>query len=209
MKVSVITPCYLGQYPRAAKDRPQKLLRAIQSVLSQTFADWELIIIADGCEDTRMIVTDYLRSNTHLAGKIRGIHINRNRAWSGYPRNTGIDKATGEIICYLDADDMLAPDHLQYIHDCMTDNPHYSWIWFDDQRPSGNGWITNKCNIKHYGHCGTSNIAHLRNIPVRWPQVATYSHDDYGFIRQLRSLPGGYVGSGGYKVCHVPTEFDV
>jgi len=132
---------------------------------------------------TVKIVTDFLLSNKEYSGKIRGIHINRKRAWSGYPRNTGIDKATGEVICYLDADDMLHPDHLQFINKSFTYD--LDWIWFDDLHPVGNEWKTNKCNIKHYGHCGTSNIAHLKRLPVRWPQVAGYSHDDYGILKVL------------------------
>lgn len=199
-------PCYLGDYPRAAKNRDVKLLRAIHSVINQTFFDWELIIVADGCEKTVKIVTDFLLSNKEYSGKIRGIHINRKRAWSGYPRNTGIDKATGEVICYLDADDMLHPDHLQFINKSLTYD--LDWIWFDDLHPCGNEWKTNKCNIKHYGHCGTSNIAHLKRLPVQWPQVAGYSHDDYGFIRQLRNFKGAYAGAGMYQVCHIPGEYD-
>lgn len=205
--ISVIMPCYLGNYPRAAKNREQKLVRAIDSVVEQSYQDWELIIVADGCQKTVDIVTDYVLKNN--VGRIRGIHISRNRAWSGYPRNAGLDKANGEIICYLDADDMFTQEHLSIIDAAFEAKPEYEWIWFDDMHPIGNGWKVNKCNIKHYGHCGTSNIAHLKRLPVKWPQVATYSHDDYGFIRQLRNFKGGYFGAAGYCVCHVPGQFDV
>ena len=45
--ISVIMPSYLGAYKNAAKDRDRKIVRAINSVVRQTYKDWELIIIAD------------------------------------------------------------------------------------------------------------------------------------------------------------------
>ena len=48
MKFTVVIPSYLGAYRTAANDRDMKIQRAVDSVLSQTFQDFEIIVIADG-----------------------------------------------------------------------------------------------------------------------------------------------------------------
>jgi glycosyltransferase involved in cell wall biosynthesis len=209
MKVSVIMPSLLLPYKRSAKNRPEKLIRAIDSVTAQTFTDWELIIIADGCEQTIAIFTDYYHAHPEHADRLRCFHVKHKRQWAGYPRNVGIDNAKGDVICYLDSDDTLHPDHLQFIVESFDDNPDADWIWFDDLHPTGNAWKVNHCSINHLGHCGTSNVAHRKRIGVKWPDVANYGTDDWGFVRALKQHHGKYMGTGGYQVCHVPNKFDV
>ena len=55
-KFSVIMPSFLGEYSRAAQNREDKIVRAIDSCLDQEY--YELIIIADGCQKTVDIVTN-------------------------------------------------------------------------------------------------------------------------------------------------------
>jgi glycosyltransferase involved in cell wall biosynthesis len=56
MKFSCIIPSFLGPYRTAAKDRDKKIVRAISSILNQSFTDFEVVVIADGCEKTVEIV---------------------------------------------------------------------------------------------------------------------------------------------------------
>ena len=62
-KFSIIMPSYLGDYPNSATDKEDKLIRAIESVLQQTYKNWELIIIADGCDKTINLLKKYLVAN--------------------------------------------------------------------------------------------------------------------------------------------------
>jgi len=208
MRISVITPSFLGLYPRCAKDRESKLIRAIDSVCNQDHTDWELIVISDGCEKTAKILTDYLlECDPEHATKIRGIMIPKQKSYAGATRNTGINKAMGDIVCYLDSDDYLGKEHLQFIKQSFK--PGVDWIWFDDLQVNGGLFKPFKCSVKHYGLCGTSNIAHRRALPCRWPISANYAHDDWGFIRALRTHAGAYAGQGYYHVCHVPGKYEV
>jgi glycosyltransferase involved in cell wall biosynthesis len=97
-RVSVILPTY---------NREALLARAISSVLKQTFADFELIIVDDGSTDTTREF-------------VAGINDTRLRYYrhekSGGPsaaRNTGLRSARGEFIAFLDSDDEWYPEKLE------------------------------------------------------------------------------------------------
>jgi len=91
--VSVIIPCY---------NHAHYLPDAVNSVLAQTFTDWEALIVDDGSTDnTREVAAQFTDS------RIRYIY-QENRGLSG-ARNTGIRAAEGEYLAFLDADDLLTP----------------------------------------------------------------------------------------------------
>ena len=100
MKFSVIIPSYMGPYPSAAHNREDKLPRAIYSCLNQTFDDFEIHVICDGCDKSFNIVSKIFDL------RLRKWKIERSKLWSGRPRNKGIEEAQGEFIVYLDADDI-------------------------------------------------------------------------------------------------------
>lgn len=100
-KVSVITPCY-----NAANHLPE----AIESVINQTFKNWELLIIDDCSSDnTEQIVNGYLKKDD----RIRYFKTNRNTGSPSQPRNIGIEKSEGTYIAFLDSDDIWFPDKLE------------------------------------------------------------------------------------------------
>ena len=95
LSISVIIPAY---------NQAQYLAIAIQSVLDQTFDDYEIIVIDDGSTDnTREIAQSF-------GEKIRYI-CQTNKGLAG-ARNAGIVQATGEYIALLDSDDQWLPNHL-------------------------------------------------------------------------------------------------
>jgi glycosyltransferase involved in cell wall biosynthesis len=115
--VSVIIPCYnYGHYVE----------EAIDSVLQQTFQNFEIIVVNDGSTDPVTIeVLKHLKKP-----KTRVIH----QANKGLPeaRNEGIRHAKGKYICCLDADDTLEPTYLEKAVALLEANPGiafaYSWV---------------------------------------------------------------------------------
>ena len=96
--ISVIIPAY---------NREQFVNKAIDSILAQTFKNWELLVVDDGSMDeTASIVDDYCsrHPNSHY-------HYQPNQGVS-VARNTGIEKATGQYVCFLDSDDTYDPEFL-------------------------------------------------------------------------------------------------
>ena len=112
--VSVIIPCYNhGQY----------LNDAVQSILHQTWQNFEIIVVNDGsnAEDTVEILKDF-----HMP-KTRVLHLPKNM---GLPaaRNAGIQEAKGKYICCLDADDKLHPTYLEKAIVTMEVNAGLSFV---------------------------------------------------------------------------------
>lgn len=196
VKFSVIIPSFLGEYRNAANNRDQKILRAVNSVLNQSFKDLEVNVVADGCQKTIDILSEITdqRLSTYL--------IPKSKAWSGEPRNRGIEEAKGEFIIYLDVDDLYGENHLKNISDQLNG---YDWVWFNDIRysPRTNEWYENSCDINLISRHGTSNICHKRNLPYKWDYVG-YAHDYY-FIQKLHNNRNfTKIQNAEYYVMHVP-----
>lgn len=102
--ISVILPTY---------KRPEKLDRAINSVLNQTYDNWELFVIDDNNQgDKFREETSEFMENYITFDNIKYIKHQQNQGGSA-ARNTGIKKAAGEYIAFLDDDDEWMPEKLE------------------------------------------------------------------------------------------------
>ena len=94
--VSVIVPVYNAE---------KFLRRCIDSIFAQSYADMELVAVNDGSKDNSLsILQEYARQDRRIK-----IADQENRGVAA-ARNAGLQKATGEFILYVDADDWIAPD---------------------------------------------------------------------------------------------------
>lgn len=85
------------------------VVEAIESVLQQTYSRWELLIIDDASHDaTWAIVTSMAEQDK----RIRCVRLPKNSGGPALPRNVGIEKARGEFLAFLDADDHWLPEKL-------------------------------------------------------------------------------------------------
>ena len=96
-KVSIIIPTY---------NRADVITRALNSVLAQTETNYEVIIVDDASTDeTKQIIESYLDP------RIRYLRHDKNK-YAAAARNTGMEKATGQYIAFLDSDDEWVPTKL-------------------------------------------------------------------------------------------------
>ena len=198
-------PSYLGDYPGAATNRLEKFHRAIVSVTGQTFDDWELIVVSDGCEITNQEVDRW----TTAKKNIRLINIDKKPLFSGKVRNAGIYFAGGEYIVYLDTDDFLGPDHLSIIDESLKLSENPKWGYFDDFLGTPENKFEHRiCKIKLQYHCGTSNLVHRKDLGVWWHDES-YFHD-WIFISDLIETGVGVpLAPAQYMVCHFPDVCDI
>lgn len=97
--VSVITPCYNGE---------RYLAETIESVLGQTYANWEMIVIDDGSTDRSADI-----AAAYAARDSRIQLLTQSNAGAACARNAGIRQARGRYIALLDADDVWEPVFLE------------------------------------------------------------------------------------------------
>ena len=104
---SVVIPTY---------NRACKLKRALETVLNQSFDNFEILVMDDGSTDNTAEVVDSFSD-------LRIIYSwDVNFGGPARPRNRGIAIAKGQWVCFLDADDWWSQDKLQVCFDCINDN---------------------------------------------------------------------------------------
>lgn len=109
MRFSVIVPLY---------NKVPYIEKALRSVLSQTFKDYEVIVVNDGSSDNSLSVAEKVLS---VVGNAR--IINQENTGVSTARNNGIAAANGEYICFLDADDWWEPPFLEEMDRLIKDYP--------------------------------------------------------------------------------------
>lgn len=209
MILSLIMQCYLGDFSGAASNREDKLIRALAGFIGQSRPsdEIELVVVSHGCDKTIQIVNDFVR--TWSVENITLVKCERKTLFEGYPRDLGIENASGKHIAYLDSDDMLIVDHC----DRLIKNIGYwkcDWFYFND-------FIKQPTTVKQRyvrlrkGEVGTSNICHkkITHEKAKWQNHDGYNHD-WSYIQELKKHYPNYVKAfpSGYVVCHVSGQFD-
>ncbi len=130
--VSVVIPCY---------NQAEYLPEAVQSVLEQTYQDFEVIIVNDGSPDATGEVARQL-ADKHSAHTI--VILTRPNGGLADARNAGIRAARGRYILPLDADDKLAPDFLRETVDLLDRQPEIAVAYTDLQCFEGSTEVITK-----------------------------------------------------------------
>jgi glycosyltransferase involved in cell wall biosynthesis len=119
-KISVIIPTY---------NRENSLERAIESVLAQTYHNYELIVIDDGSTDnTSRIIKKYKKKIRYFSQLHSGVSS---------ARNLGLEKSEGAWVAFLDSDDYWLPQKLARQMQCLSENPQWLVMQTDEK------WIRN------------------------------------------------------------------
>ena len=108
MKISIVTPTF---------NRESVLARCIESVASQSYCNYEHVIIDDGSSDNTINVIEEYKKNESC--NIVFIQLKNNRGVN-FARNRGCEAATGDYILFLDSDDYLISDALILVEDYLT-----------------------------------------------------------------------------------------
>jgi glycosyltransferase involved in cell wall biosynthesis len=159
--VSIILPVYNGE---------RFLEAAVNSVLSQTFSLWELLIVDDGSTDGSASICDRYAEKDN---RIKVLHQPNGGVNSA--RAKGVDNATGEYLAFLDADDRFIPDALEYLLASCTSETD---LLLAEERPDE---IISRDN--YLAELWTGKVA-----PALWGKLfrtAVYKRIDYALDRRL------------------------
>lgn len=164
---------------------------SIGSVLDQTFTDFELLVIGDGCtDDSERVVAEIPDP------RVRWINIDRSGHQSG-PNNEGLRQARGELIAYLGHDDLWLPHHLSALV-AAIDAGHDLVHSLVALVPPEGAW--EPATIAAPRWRPPSSVVHRRSVTDRV--------GGWGNYRALRVTPDGELWSrvegAGYRIASVP-----
>jgi len=127
MKFSVIVPVY---------NRAHCVAKTIESVIAQSYSDWELIAVDDGSTDNSL---ELLKELADREPRIKVIH-QENKGVSA-ARNAGIEASTGEYILFLDSDDYMVPEAMKLLADSIVQYAEPDIICGGFRESSGGEWL--------------------------------------------------------------------
>jgi glycosyltransferase involved in cell wall biosynthesis len=108
--ISVVIPLY---------NKADYVVRAVQSVLAQAFADFEILVVNDGSTDeSRAVIADVDDPRIRI--------VDQSNAGEGAARNRGIHEAVGDVVAFCDADDEWMPSFLSTVHRLERSYPECS-----------------------------------------------------------------------------------
>ena len=113
--VSIMMPAFNAE---------QYIGQAIQSVTSQSYPSWELVVVDDGSTDGTARVVEQFKDL-----RIKLIH--QANGGEAAARNTALQHMTGEFIAFLDADDLYLPDHLKLTVGILQQHPEWDGVYTD------------------------------------------------------------------------------
>lgn len=108
MRFSVIMPLY---------NKAPYVKKALTSVLSQTYQDFEFIVVNDGSTDNSLVVAQETLAGTNA------IIIDQKNAGVSMARNNGVKESSGDYFCFIDADDWWAPEFLERMNNLIDEFP--------------------------------------------------------------------------------------
>lgn len=167
--ISIIIPLYNKEdYIRATLD----------SILSQTFQDFEVVVVNDGSTDNSLsVVGAYSDSRLKVFDKANG-GVSR-------ARNFGFQQSKGEWVMFLDADDTIMPNCLETLHQLICDFPSVSLVSANYNTVYGESKVVKGCSLKVRG---------ILNDPFKnlWDMHWKLRLGAYAFKRDLFDKVGGF-----------------
>lgn len=167
--LSIIVPVY----------KVEKYLDScIQSIINQTFKNWELILIDDGSPDNCPQKCDEYAKYDNRIIVLHVLNGGQSKA-----RNIGMKMAKGEFITFVDSDDDIEPDTYEGNIEFMINNPEVDFVQFPQKRIGWGNNFTKKTNVFYCGkkELFVNNYQDLQIDNTIWSKI--YRKDSIGPVR--------------------------
>ncbi len=186
---------------------------SIPSVLNQTFSDFELLVVGDGCtDDSADVVAGFTDP------RVRWINLPRNTGTQAGPNNEGLRQARGTLVAYIGHDDLWSNYHLEnLVAYCKGREEAFAIagiVWFDESRNvvylTGLNGDMNIPEIRTMRHI-PSGIMHSRSLTSKvgfWREyndLPEMAPDREFFARLAKAIPCHTIGK--VSVAKVPAGF--
>lgn len=189
--VSVLMPTF---------DQASLLPRAVESLLAQSFTDWELVIVDDGSptKDTWEAVQGYVGDRVRFERR----DVN---GGLGSACNAALERAKADLVAYLPSDDVWFAEHLESLVDCFSDDPDavlaYSGVR-NEYRVPGKGVLQNRTSDGQISGLPLQmvQVAH-RRTEDRWIERSELVTDDLERMFWSKLRPRGSFVATGRQSC--------
>lgn len=198
--ISIITPCHNAE---------NTISDTIESVLDQTYTNWEMIIVDDCSSDKS---SEIIHKYSNIDKRIKYYKTNGNSGSPSIPRNIGIEKSKGQFIAFLDADDIWLQEKLQIqIKFMLINNAKLSYSYYE--KMTWNGLRHNRI-VKTRVKTNYNSLLKSNSIPCLTSMVSREAIGDTRFkqIPQedfcfwLDILKKGYIA---HNVCEVTSVYRI
>ena len=185
MKISCVCPIW---------KRPQRTIRAIESVLAQEFTGAETLFIGDACPLFQAKLDDGTFAKYAEQAEAKGNKFifknltEHGGGWGHMARLEGIALATGKYICFLDNDDVFKTNHFQNYYSFMEANPDVDAGYFNAYTIP---WNKERNSVLSQGGIGNAELIIKSDVLKKEYQPdAEYEHD-WRLVKRMREK--GYV----------------
>jgi glycosyltransferase involved in cell wall biosynthesis len=193
-KISIITPCY---------NSAQFISRTIESVVAQTYQNWEMLIVDDcSTDESCKIVLEYSQKDA----RIKLYKMERNYG-AAVCRNVAIEFSQGQYLAFLDSDDIWYPEKLEkqlwfmQENDCDFSFTEYEYIDEYDDRLGIKTRVIKKLTYRKmllYCFPGCLTVMYRQDINSKVYGPIVHNMEDYGlFLREIRRC----YNAMGYSQC--------
>ncbi len=170
--ISVIVPCY---------NQAQYMDECLQSVLDQTYQNWECIIVNDGSPDnTEEVARRWLNKDSRFR------YFYKDNGGAGSARNLGLKKSNGTWIQFLDGDDFINKDKLSLVEKVEL---KINFIYTDFNLYSNGEILPPFCDLSRYQLTISNLITYWDNgfnIPIHCPIIKRELIGDLRFIDEFK-----------------------
>lgn len=179
--VSIITPNYNCE---------NYIAQTIDSVIAQTYTNWEMIIVDDCSSDKS---TDIVKSYIERDKRIK-LFTNQRQMGAAYSRNVALDNSYGDYIAFLDSDDLWESDKLEKqinfmeMHNCDFSFSKYDLINQNGETLGKTAKVINRLTYYRYlHHCftGCLTVVYKKNINPNIRSFLIKNNNDYGLFLQI------------------------
>lgn len=190
--VTIVIPVY---------NTEKYLSLCLDSILSQTYSDWECILVDDGSSDTSGTICDKYAA---IDRRFRVIHKKNEGVSSA--RNTGIDNTNTKWITFVDADDTIANDYLSHVIPILKDDKYkavsfsadkitdagetFPYKSYKDEEVSIESFIKGTNHFVSWGYFFDLSI--IRDNNLRFPTTLAMSEDAAFIMQYFQYIPSIY-----------------
>lgn len=176
-KVSVIIPTY---------NRARFVCKAVQSALDQSYGNLEVLIVDDGStDDTRSVIEAQYNDS-------RVFYIYQENRGQNGARNTALERATGDLICFLDSDNWWLPGKLEKQVEVMRNNPDVDVCYGDIIVVDEEGKEIHRNNLRRFSGFITRELLRDNCVSINTSMLRRHCIERTGLMDEKRRVAGDY-----------------